>query len=341
MRETTTPPGMASTTRSTAPPVAAPAADPIPAATAAAAPAPAVPALAADASPEQQLFAALGQFQAVAYGAPKDATNPHFHKTYATLASVLAAIQPATQFGLSHTVVFEPGDGCTRLVATLHHVAGASIRSELLLAMGADWQRNGSAMTYARRYALMALYGLAPEDDDANLAAAPQPQRQQRQGSPPRTAQRQAQGRPATGRPVQQAPAHQQAQSPAPPTADLADLLAAARAAIANSGLTIEGVHTLILQATEGKGTQLEDLRPAFLRALPGVVRTPQSVERLNQGLDTRTGRPVVESFPAEAAQAPQATAEPEEVAEPEEEGQPDDEPPATWAVTTPAAAAA
>jgi hypothetical protein len=39
----------------------------------------------------------------------------------------------------------------------------------------ADPQAEGSALTYARRYALMAMVGIAPEDDDGNAASKPAP----------------------------------------------------------------------------------------------------------------------------------------------------------------------
>ena len=43
----------------------------------------------------------------------------------------------------------------------------------------------GSAITYARRYALMAIVGLAPEDDDGNKAAeSPAPRVAQKQAAP-------------------------------------------------------------------------------------------------------------------------------------------------------------
>lgn len=293
------------------------------------------------ATPDQQLFAALGQFQSEAYAAPRDATNPHFHNTYATLASVLAAIQPATRFGLSHTVVFEPADeGRTRLTARLQHVSGGSICTELMLQLGSDWQRNGSAMTYARRYALMALYGLAPEDDDGNTAAS-QPQRQ-RQAPPPRAGQGQRpqarrqqapapRGAASEQRPQAQqgqlGPQHQPVAAPTQaPTQSAADPLAAARAAIASSGLTGEGVHNLILQATAGRGGQLQDLSSGAIQAIPVALAAAGAVDRLNAGCDTRTGLPIV----------PAAEQQPEPA---DDQGGPiDDEPPATWGLSGDAA---
>ncbi len=210
-------------------------------------------------SPTQQLVAALTNFQALAYSAPKDSKNPHFRSTYASLASVLAAIQPATQFGLSHTVTFGSTEQGTLLVTTLHHVGGASISSELLVPMGADWQKNGSAMTYARRYALMALYGLAPEDDDGNAAVA---------------------------HPVAAA---QRAPEPAPRPSDPAKVLASVEAAIGRSGLTQFGIRTLIHIAGNGMARSLREVPQERLELIPGKITRADNVDAYNQGINPVT----------------------------------------------------
>jgi hypothetical protein len=213
------------------------------------------PNLGDDPSPTQQLVAALTAFQSLAYSAPKDSKNPHFRSTYASLASVLAAIQPATQFGLSHTVTFGSTEQGTLLVTTLHHIGGASISSELLVPMGADWQKNGSAMTYARRYALMALYGLAPEDDDGNAAVA---------------------------HPV----AAQRAPEPAPRPSDPAKVLASVEAAIAKSGLTQFGIRTLIHIAGNGQARSLREVPQDRLELIPLKITRADNVDAYNQGIN-------------------------------------------------------
>jgi hypothetical protein len=214
------------------------------------------PNLGDDPSPTQQLVAALTAFQSLAYSAPKDSKNPHFRSTYASLASVLAAIQPATQFGLSHTVTFGSTEQGTLLVTTLHHIGGASISSELLVPMGADWQKNGSAMTYARRYALMALYGLAPEDDDGNAAVA----------HPVATAQR--------------------APEPAPRPSDPAKVLASVEAAIARSGLTQFGIRTVIHIAGNGNARSLREVPQDRLEQIPLKISRADRVALYNQGIN-------------------------------------------------------
>jgi hypothetical protein len=105
-----------------------------------------------------------------------DAVNPHFRSRYATLAAHIAAVRaPLAAQGISvvqSTRIDVPG--AVVVVTSLIHSSGEWISSELALPSGATPQTYGSALTYARRYALAALCGIVgDEDDDAN-AATPQ-----------------------------------------------------------------------------------------------------------------------------------------------------------------------
>jgi hypothetical protein len=122
-----------------------------------------------------ELAAALAKAQATIGGAIKDAVNPAFRSKYADLASVWDAWQkvgPAQ--GLSVTQL--PGamvDGKVTLVTMLMHQSGQWLSQTLAIPVTKqDAQGYGSALTYARRYALAALAGIAPEDDDGNAAVA-------------------------------------------------------------------------------------------------------------------------------------------------------------------------
>lgn len=120
------------------------------------------------------MIAALIKAQGAFKPAVKDAVNPHFKSRYVTLQAVIDAVLPALHangFALVQATSVE--DGKTILRTTLAHVSGESVCSFYPVhPVKADPQGEGSALTYARRYALMALCGIAPEDDDGNAAVA-------------------------------------------------------------------------------------------------------------------------------------------------------------------------
>lgn len=105
----------------------------------------------------------------------KNASNPAFKSKYADLATVLDAILPA--FHKNGLIVIQSPsyDGDALSVETIiAHTGGGHIRSTLSVRPSKhDPQGVGSAETYCRRYALLALAGVAPEDDDGNAASGP------------------------------------------------------------------------------------------------------------------------------------------------------------------------
>jgi ERF superfamily protein len=113
-----------------------------------------------------ELAAALAAAQGMMENAIMNRTNPHFKTKYADLAAVLnAARKPLSANGLA--IVQTIGDGV--LHTRLLHTSGQWIASEHPLPMSGRPQEIGSALTYARRYSLSALIGIAAdEDDDAN-----------------------------------------------------------------------------------------------------------------------------------------------------------------------------
>ncbi len=124
--------------------------------------------------PLKNLAAALCKAQADMEGAKKDTTNPHFNRKYADLASVWSAIrEPLTKNGLSVVQLLRSINGGVECETILLHTSGEQISETFAVpATKSDAQGYGSAATYARRYALMALVGVAPEEDDGNAAAA-------------------------------------------------------------------------------------------------------------------------------------------------------------------------
>lgn len=132
-----------------------------------------------------ELAAAMSKAQGEITGALKDSANPFFKSKYADLASCWDACRAAlSKNGLA--VVQGPdsvtgtGDTATYLVTTLLHSSGQWMRSSLLVTPKDDTpQAMGSALTYARRYALTSMVGIAQVDDDGNAASG-------RQGHDPR-----------------------------------------------------------------------------------------------------------------------------------------------------------
>jgi hypothetical protein len=109
--------------------------------------------------------------------AVKDATNPHFKSKYADLGSVMEACLPAlNKHGIAVIQPMMHGEHGRDMVTKFIHQSGETLECPVPLIVGKnDMQGLGSAMTYARRYGLMALAGIAPEDDDGNAAAKAAP----------------------------------------------------------------------------------------------------------------------------------------------------------------------
>lgn len=120
------------------------------------------------------LAAALSKTQAAIEGASKDKNNPFFKSKYADLSSVWDACRgPLTDNGLAVVQTTEPNGGSVAIITTLVHSSGEWIRGKLSIKpVKEDPQSIGSAITYARRYALAAIVGVCPEDDDAEAAMA-------------------------------------------------------------------------------------------------------------------------------------------------------------------------
>jgi hypothetical protein len=122
------------------------------------------------------LYGALAKAQGAFPPIPKDRTVRVALKTggsytfsYAPLDTILREVRPALAAnGLGITQTF---DG-ERLITLLVHEGGGTIESVLALPrQGSSWQEYGSAVTYARRYAITALLGIASEEDDDGNAA--------------------------------------------------------------------------------------------------------------------------------------------------------------------------
>ena len=104
----------------------------------------------------------------------KTSVNPHFKNRYVGLDGCVEAVIDALN---DNGIAFiQETSECTDgvIVETVFlHESGESMRCGKLHvpATKQDAQGYGSALTYARRYSLMASCGIAPEDDDGNAAS--------------------------------------------------------------------------------------------------------------------------------------------------------------------------
>ena len=122
-----------------------------------------------------KLAKALLNVQRQLLPAAKDATNPFTKSKYATLNSVMAASREALlDNGIWMCQCPVPVDtpGAIGLMTKLTHTESGQWQSSIAVVPlpKADPQGMGSAITYARRYALTAMLGLVSEDDDGEAA---------------------------------------------------------------------------------------------------------------------------------------------------------------------------
>jgi len=121
----------------------------------------------------KQIATALVKAQKSFGPALKSSTNPHFKSRYADLsACVEAVIEGLNDAGIAMIQrTSEDSTGVTVETVFIHE-SGEMLECGILHvpANKQDAQGYGSALTYARRYSLMAACGIAPEDDDGNTA---------------------------------------------------------------------------------------------------------------------------------------------------------------------------
>jgi len=119
-----------------------------------------------------ELASALCNAQGQMGGAVKDSSNPFFKSSYADLTSVIKAIkQPFADNGLSYTQFPVSNEHGVGVSTRLMHISGQWLEMEYTLpTVKKDPQASGSAITYARRYALQSIAGIPTADDDAESA---------------------------------------------------------------------------------------------------------------------------------------------------------------------------
>ena len=110
---------------------------------------------------------------------------------YATLDHTIDIIRPIlVDAGIAISQCMGATDGDTLTTTLIHAESGQWIRSEYSLTAAGmkgvnDAQQMGAAITYARRYCLLAILNIAPGDDDDAACLTPPPKAQQRSMAPP------------------------------------------------------------------------------------------------------------------------------------------------------------
>lgn len=116
------------------------------------------------------IYKKLNEFKKSVGAIKKDSTNPHYKNKYASIESVIDTIEkPLLDAGLGFIQCVED----LNLITTIYDTESDNIlTSKIPLILNKnDMQQLGSAITYARRYGLVSMFGLEQEDDDGNLAS--------------------------------------------------------------------------------------------------------------------------------------------------------------------------
>lgn len=120
----------------------------------------------------KNLAGALCKFQSGMEAITKDATNPFFKSKYASLSAIIEDTRKGlAEQGLSYAQ-FPSGE--SSLETILMHASGEWLADSFIIKpVDSKPQSLGSAITYARRYALCSILGLQVDDDDGNEASKP------------------------------------------------------------------------------------------------------------------------------------------------------------------------
>jgi hypothetical protein len=140
-----------------------------------------------------ELAKALAAFHTDLPKVGKGSTNPAFKSKYADLADIVSVVLPAlAKQGLAWFTTPNVSDDGFVLSYELRHASGESITGTWPLPdpEKATPQQMGSAVTYAKRYTLSAVTGIAPDEDDDGNAASKGPGAAPRRNAQPSAPER-------------------------------------------------------------------------------------------------------------------------------------------------------
>jgi ribosomal protein L33 len=124
-----------------------------------------------------ELTKALIQFHTKVGKIRKDAKNPFFKSSYASLENILDGVTPVLCECKLNVMQFPTGEN--ELITLLSHESGEFVQSSYTMKpVKNDPQAIGSAITYQRRYAIGSILNLnIGDDDDGQNASKPAPQK--------------------------------------------------------------------------------------------------------------------------------------------------------------------
>jgi len=124
---------------------------------------------------EKTLSQAMLDFRVNIDSVTKDSINPHWKNGYASYNAVQEAITPTLDMlgivVVQAPMILEGIDVLNTKVYMAHNPSDFICSNIRLLMPKSDMQQLGGSLTYARRYALVSIFGLAVEDDDGEQAS--------------------------------------------------------------------------------------------------------------------------------------------------------------------------
>lgn len=103
----------------------------------------------------------------------KESENPYFKSKYFDINALLAEVKPIlNKHELIITQALTSVSGKLGLKTTIMNLNGERLEDVCPISENPDPQKQGSAITYFRRYALQSLLALEAEDDDGNASSS-------------------------------------------------------------------------------------------------------------------------------------------------------------------------
>lgn len=120
-----------------------------------------------------ELAKSLAAWQSSLPSAAMSGKNPHYKSRFSTLQDIVDCARSATAHGICFTQEVDFDEARMFVRTVMHHASGErrESRCPIISRDASDPQKMGSAITYAKRYGLQAMFGIpADEDDDGNKA---------------------------------------------------------------------------------------------------------------------------------------------------------------------------